>query len=99
MTAGIRIRPAGQLPVTLIEAARRGGPRSILADIPADQAAGILLHENFRFQRVAHHPRQGGTKFNRWFDAVYLQLFPEADTALETASSQAGPGSAPGSIN
>jgi L-amino acid N-acyltransferase YncA len=99
VTAEIRIRPAGQLLVTLIDAARRGGLRSILANIPAGQAATIRLHENSGFQRVAHHPRQGGTKFNRWFDAVYLQLFPEADTALETASSQAGPGSAPGSIS
>jgi len=57
----------------LIEAARRKGLRSILANISADQTASIRLHEQFGFQKVAHL-YQVGRKFNQWFDAVYLQL-------------------------
>jgi phosphinothricin acetyltransferase len=57
----------------LIEAARRMGLRSILANISADQTPSIRLHEKFGFQQAAHL-RQVGTKFNRRFDAVYLQL-------------------------
>ena len=57
----------------LIEAARRMGLRSILANISADQTPSIRLHEKFGFQQVAHL-RQVGMKFDRRFDAVYLQL-------------------------
>jgi len=57
----------------LIEAARRRGLRSILANISADQTVSIRLHEKFGFQQVAHL-YQVGRKFNQWFDAVYLQL-------------------------
>ena len=57
----------------LIAAARRKGLRSILANISADQTPSIRLHEKFGFQKVAHL-RQVGQKFNRWFDAVYMQL-------------------------
>jgi L-amino acid N-acyltransferase len=57
----------------LIGAARRKGLRSILANISADQAPSIRLHEKFGFQKVAHL-RQVGQKFNQWFDAIYLQL-------------------------
>jgi L-amino acid N-acyltransferase len=57
----------------LIEAARRMGLRSILANISADQTPSIRLHEQFGFQHAARL-RQVGTKFNQRFDAVYLQL-------------------------
>jgi phosphinothricin acetyltransferase len=57
----------------LIDAARRKGLRSILANISADQTPSLRLHEKFGFQEVAHL-RQVGRKFNQWFDAVYLQL-------------------------
>ena len=57
----------------LIDAARRKGLRSILANISADQEPSIRMHEEFGFQKVAHL-RQVGWKFNRWLDAVYLQL-------------------------
>lgn len=57
----------------LIAAARRMGLRSILANISADQTPSIRLHEKFGFQKVAHL-LQVGTKFNRRFDAVYMQL-------------------------
>jgi phosphinothricin acetyltransferase len=57
----------------LIDAARRKGLRSILANISADQTPSIRLHQKFGFQKVAHL-RQVGRKFNQWLDAVYLQL-------------------------
>jgi phosphinothricin acetyltransferase len=57
----------------LIEAARRAGLRSILANISADQAPSLRLHEKFGFEKVAHL-REVGQKFNRRFDAIYLQL-------------------------
>jgi len=57
----------------LIDAARRKGLRSILANISADQKPSIRLHKKFGFQKVAHL-RQVGQKFNQLFDAVYLQL-------------------------
>jgi L-amino acid N-acyltransferase YncA len=57
----------------LIDAARKMGLRSILANISGDQAPSIRLHEKFGFQKVAHL-HQVGRKFNQWFDAVYMQL-------------------------
>ena len=57
----------------LIDSGRRKGLRSILANISADQEPSIRLHEKFGFQKVAHL-QQVGWKFNRWLDAVYLQL-------------------------
>lgn len=57
----------------LIRAARQAGLCSILANISADQTASIRLHEGLGFERVAHL-RRVGRKFDRWLDAVYLQL-------------------------
>jgi phosphinothricin acetyltransferase len=57
----------------LIDAARHSGLCSILANISADQAPSIRLHEAMGFQKVAHL-RRVGRKFDRWLDAVYLQL-------------------------
>lgn len=57
----------------LIDAARKDGLRSLLANISADQTPSIRLHEKFGFQKVAHL-RDVGQKFNQRFDAVYLQL-------------------------
>jgi phosphinothricin acetyltransferase len=72
-----RRRIGSQLLQALIEAARRLGLRSILANISADQAPSIRLHEKFGFQKVAHL-REAGQKFNHRFDAVYLQLLLSA---------------------
>ena len=66
----------------LIVAARRIGLRSILANISADQAPSIRLHEKFGFRKVAHL-RQVGQKFNQWFDAVYMQLLLSANKTVE----------------
>ncbi|HWH69932.1 MAG TPA: GNAT family N-acetyltransferase, partial [Candidatus Sulfotelmatobacter sp.] len=76
-----RRKIGSRLLAALIEAARRMGLRSILANISADQTPSIRLHKKFGFQQVAHL-RQVGTKFDQWFDAVYLQLFLTANTAL-----------------
>ncbi len=62
-----------RLLAALIEHGRREGLHSILANISADQEASIALHESFGFRKVAHL-RQVGRKFDRWLDAVYLQL-------------------------
>jgi L-amino acid N-acyltransferase len=66
----------------LIGAARRKGLRSILANISADQKPSLRLHGKFGFQKVAHL-RQVGQKFNRRFDAVYLQLPLAANNSVE----------------
>jgi phosphinothricin acetyltransferase len=65
----------------LVDAARKMGLRSILANISADQTPSIRLHEKFGFQKVAHL-RDVGQKFNQRFDAVYLQLLLAENTAL-----------------
>lgn len=62
----------------LIAAARRQRLHSILANISGDQTPSIRLHEKFGFRKVAHL-RQVGQKFNRWFDAVYMQLLLSAN--------------------
>jgi L-amino acid N-acyltransferase YncA len=62
-----------RLLAALIEAARRLGLRSLLANVSADQTPSIRLHEKFGFRQVAHL-RDVGQKFNQRFDAVYLQL-------------------------
>jgi L-amino acid N-acyltransferase len=66
----------------LIAAARRIGLRSILANISADQTPSIRLHEQFGLQKVAHL-RQVGQKFNRRFDAVYMQLLLSVNQTVE----------------
>lgn len=71
-----------RLLAALIEAGRRNGLRSILANISADQTPSIRLHEKFGFQKVAHL-RQVGQKFNQLFDAVYLQLLLAANQTAE----------------
>jgi len=79
-----------RLLAALIEAARRAGLRSILANISADQMPSIRLHEKFGFQQVAHL-RDVGQKFDQRFDAVYLQLILAANQALHATA--AAPGS------
>ena len=73
----------------LIGCARRQQLRSILANISADQEPSIRLHEKFGFQKVAHL-RQVGRKFDRWLDAVYLQLL-----LTNTELGRPGEGSSP----
>ena len=68
-----RRRIGSRLLGALIAEARRRELHSILANISADQAASIRLHEKFGFEKVAHL-RQVGRKFGRTLDAVYYQL-------------------------
>lgn len=68
-----RQKIGSRLLAALIEAARRMGLRSLLANISADQTPSIRLHEKFGFEQVAHL-QDVGQKFNQRFDAVYLQL-------------------------
>jgi L-amino acid N-acyltransferase len=82
-----RRKIGSRLLAALIEAARRMGLRSILANISADQTPSIRLHEKFGFQQAAHL-RQVGTKFNQWFDAVYLQLVLTSDPQGGASGSQ-----------
>ncbi len=84
-----RRKIGSRLLAALIEAARRMGLRSILANISAEQTPSIRLHEKFGFQQVAHL-RDVGQKFNQRFDAVYLQLLLPRDDSPQpgaTASS------------
>ncbi|HTY88682.1 MAG TPA: GNAT family N-acetyltransferase [Candidatus Acidoferrum sp.] len=76
-----RQKIGSRLLAALIAAAQRMGLRSLLANISADQAPSIRLHEKFGFQQVAHL-RDVGQKFNQRFDAVYLQLLLAANPAL-----------------
>ncbi len=80
-----RRKIGSRLLAALIEAARRMGLRSILANISADQTPSIRLHETFGFQKVAHL-HQVGTKFNQRFDAVYLQLLLAANQTLQATA-------------
>lgn len=57
----------------LIDQARRGGFRSIIAGASAEQQASIALHRRAGFVPVAHL-KEVGFKFDRWLDVVYLQL-------------------------
>lgn len=58
---------------TLIEAARRAGHRTVIADIEAGNVASIKLHERFGFQHVGTVP-EAGTKFGRWLDLTIMRL-------------------------
>jgi phosphinothricin acetyltransferase len=83
-----RRRIGSQLLQALIDAARRLGLRSLLANISADRTPSLRLHEKFGFQKVAHL-RDVGQKFNQRFDAIYLQLRLEnAELVLDRGQSR-----------
>jgi phosphinothricin acetyltransferase len=85
-----RRRIGSRLLAELIDLARGMGLRSILANISADQTPSIGLHEKFGFQKVAHL-REVGQKFNRCFDAVYMQLLLNANQPPEPTAAVVGP--------
>jgi phosphinothricin acetyltransferase len=66
---GIGSRLLGEL----IDRARRGGFRTIVAGIDAEQAASVTLHAKFGFVTTAHL-KQVGIKYGRWLDVYYMQL-------------------------
>jgi phosphinothricin acetyltransferase len=57
----------------LIEHARAGGFRTIVAGIDAEQTASVALHAKFGFVQTAHL-KHVGFKFGRWLDVIYMQL-------------------------
>lgn len=83
-----RQKVGSRLLQALIEMARHSGPRSLLANISADQTPSIRLHEKFGFQKVAHL-REVGHKFNQRFDAIYLQLHLAANLSPEPSATGA----------
>lgn len=60
----------------LMDAARAGGFRNVIACICAEQVASIALHRRAGFREVARMT-QVGVKFGRWLDIVYLQAGPD----------------------
>jgi len=70
----------------LIELARQGGYRSIMAGIDAEQQPSIALHRKFGFT-VCADLKQVGFKFGRWLDVVYMQLMLDgAITSAQTCT-------------
>jgi phosphinothricin acetyltransferase len=57
----------------LIERAREGGYRTMLAGIDAGNAASKRLHARFGFVEVGVF-REVGWKFERWLDLVFMQM-------------------------
>lgn len=61
----------------LMDDARAGGFRNVIACICAEQEASIALHRRAGFREVGRMT-QVGMKFGRWLDVVYLQHGPGA---------------------
>jgi len=61
------------LVLELIERARTGGFRAVLAKISADNEASIALHASLGFFEAGRE-LQVGYKFGRWLDLVTMQL-------------------------
>jgi L-amino acid N-acyltransferase YncA len=61
----------------LMDDARAGGFRNVMACICAEQEASIALHKRAGFREVGRMT-QVGMKFGRWLDVVYLQHGPGA---------------------
>jgi len=57
----------------LIEQARTLGIRAVIAQIEASNVASVRLHERFGFEPIGRE-RQVGFKFERWLDAIPMQL-------------------------
>jgi len=57
----------------LIVQARRLGHRAVVAAVDGEQTPSLALHEKFHFRKVGRL-EQVGFKFNRWLDAVFLEL-------------------------
>ncbi|MFF3515159.1 GNAT family N-acetyltransferase [Streptomyces sp. NPDC002573] len=57
----------------LIASAREAGHHVMIADIEAENAASIRLHQRFGFHHVGT-VREVGTKFGRWLDLTIMRL-------------------------
>ncbi len=62
----------------LIERSRAIGHKSIIAVIDAEQSGSITLHREFGFE-LCGELKQAGYKFDRWLDAVFMQLLHSKD--------------------
>jgi phosphinothricin acetyltransferase len=56
-----------------IDRARAARLHAIVAVIGSEQTASLALHAKFGFREVGRFP-QVGRKFDRWLDAVFMQL-------------------------
>jgi len=56
-----------------IQRARQLGLHAIVAGIDAEQEASLALHYKHGFREVGRFP-QVGRKFDRWLDAVFMEL-------------------------
>jgi phosphinothricin acetyltransferase len=67
-------RGLGRMLVTeVVQRARKGGFRTVLGKISADNEASIALHAALGFVEVGRE-REVGFKFGRWLDLVTMQL-------------------------
>lgn len=57
----------------LIASAREAGHRVVIADIEAENAPSVRLHERFGFHHVGT-VSEVGTKFGRWLDLTIMRL-------------------------
>ena len=81
-----RRKIGSRLLAALMEAARRMGLRSILANIPRRtrrRAFDCTRNSDFRGWRICNKSAQ---KFNQRFDAVYLQLLLAANKSLQATA-------------
>ena len=63
----------------LIERAKAMGKHIMIAGIEAGNTGSIRLHEKIGFDTVGHMA-EGGTKFGRWLDLVFMQLILDPGT-------------------
>ena len=56
-----------------VQRARQLGLHAIIAGIDAQQTASLALHAKHGFREVARFP-QVGRKFDRWLDAIFMEL-------------------------
>jgi phosphinothricin acetyltransferase len=68
-----RLGIGSALMTALIASAREAGHHVVIADIEAENAASIRLHERFGFRHVGT-AREVGTKFGRWLDLTIMRL-------------------------
>ncbi|MGO4956202.1 N-acetyltransferase family protein [Luteococcus sp. Sow4_B9] len=77
------------LMLALIDRARGDGVHAMIGVLDADNEASVHFHEKLGFVEVGRLP-QVGRKFDRWLDAVFMQLtFPAADPGDEVQARQA----------
>lgn len=70
------------LMLALIDRARGDGVHAMIGVLDADNEASVAFHQKLGFEVVGRLP-QVGRKFDRWLDALFVQLtFPDAKPGL-----------------